>query len=342
MTDARNYSRLGTLYCMLSAVAYTAYNVCLRDVSDKQDSAWINCVQASVGTAVFGAYLAWQTVRGRRALPPWKELLALAALGLITQLGGVLTVWAMAIVGVGITGTLQMGVMLAASAVLGLIMLGERVSWRQVVAIAMITVSVVFFSRGAQSASEAVPSQPVPDGTALASSSDTTTSQSLHAQDTVAPVRVLLGIAAGVLGGIAFAVLTVGIRKTVTTTTSPEAIVFLINVMGVVALGPYCVYRLGLETLVETPSGHLGVMLAAGAMNLIGFLLVTKSLQLTTVVRVNVITNGLTMALTVLAGIVLFAESWNRDIVLGIFVSAAGTLLISLGGSTQGDADAVA
>ena len=140
----------------------------------------------------------------------------------------------------------------------------------------------------------------------------------------------LLGIGAGVLAGLAFAVLTVGIRKTVTSETSAEAVVFLINAMGVVTLGPWCVWHVGLTPLVQTPLPDLGVMLAAGAMNLIGFLLVTKSLQLIAVVRVNVINNGLTMALTVVAGMVLFAESWNRNILLGILLSAVGTLLISL------------
>lgn len=306
----------GTIYCVLSALGYTAFNVCLRSVSNKEDSAWINCVQASVGASVFGVYLALQAAHGRRVLPPWRQLLALLALGLVTQVGGVLTIWAMSIVGVGITGTLQMGVMLAASAILGRIVLGERVSWRQIAAIAMITISIVFFSTGAQSASES-------------------------ALETVAPLRVLMGIAAGVLGGMAFAVLTVGIRKTVTTTTSPEAIVFLVNFVGVAVLGPWCVYQLGPDALIHTPLRDLSVMLTAGAMNLFGFFMVTKSLQMITVVRVNVINNGLVSVLTVLAGIALFAEEWNWDIALGIVLSISGTLLISLVASSEEAADGV-
>jgi len=78
-----------------------------------------------------------------------------------------------------------------------------------------------------------------------------------------------------------------------------------------------------------------GVMLAAGAMILVGFLLVTKSLQMITVVRVNVLNNGLVMALTVVAGIALFAESWNQDIVFGIILSIVGSALISLSGATE-------
>jgi drug/metabolite transporter (DMT)-like permease len=296
---------LGTSYCVLSALGYVAFNICLRFVSDKQDPTWVNCVQASVGALVFGIYLAQQAVRGQRILPPRGELLALLAIGFVTQVGGVLTIWAMPIVGVGITGTLQMGVMLAASAILGRIVLAEEVSWRQMAAIAMITIAVVFFSTGAQSADAASPK---------ASSSS----------------WVLLGIAAAVAGGLAFGVLTVGVRKTVTSTTSPEAVVFLINLMGTVVFGPLCVCRMGLDTLVHTPPQEFGAMVAAGAMNLVGFLFITLSLKMIPVVHVNVINNGLVSALTILAGIRLFGEPWNRDIAIGIVLCMAGTLLISL------------
>ena len=305
------------LYCTIAPLAYTAYYLCLRGVSDKHDSAWITCVQASVGMIVFGAYLAWQASQGRRALPPWKELLTLMIIGLITQVGGALMVWAMGVVGVGATTTLQMGVMLGGSAILGLIVLGERVSWPQIAAMVLFVVAVIFFSRGAKSA-------PAPD---------------LPPAQAAGAARVALGIAAGILSGAAFAVLIVGVRKTVTSATSPEAIVFLISFAGVLFLGPWSVYRLGLETLMHTPPRHLGMMLAAGAMNLIGFLLVTKSLQLVSVVRVNVINNALSMTLTVIAGIVLFAEPWNRDLGCGIVLSIVGVLLISLAGPAKGDAE---
>jgi len=71
------------------------------------------------------------------------------------------------------------------------------------------------------------------------------------------------------------------------------------------------------------------MMLAAGVFNLIAFLLITKSLQLIGVVRVNVINNALTTSLTVVAGILLFAEPLNRNLALGILLSIGGILLIS-------------
>ena len=313
-------STRGTLYCLLAPLAYTAYNLCLRGVSDKHDSAWITCVQSSVGVAIFGGCLAWQAMQGRRALPPWRELISLLIIGLITQIGGVSMVWAMGVVGVGTTATLQMGVMLALSALLGLIVLGEPVSWRQAAAIGMIVVAVVFFSQGAQAASDA-------SSTGLSMSRDATA------------LRTLLGIGAGVFAGMAFAVLVVGVRKAVTSTTSAEAVVFLISVMGVVFMGPFCVVRLGAKTLIETPPEHLGVMLVAGAMNVIGFLLFTKALQLASVVRVNVTNNALTMALTVVAGIAFFAEPWNLYLGAGIVLSLVGSVLISLGGQPKANTD---
>lgn len=327
MTALRNASTRGTIYCALSSVAYTLYNVCLRDVSEKHDPAWINSMQASVGTTVLGAYLLYQAARGRRPLPPWRELLALLVVGLITQVGGVLFVWALPIVGVAVTATLQTGVMLAASAILGLIVLGERVTGQQAIAIALITVAVVFFSSGAESVGDAAALQAVPDGVVVVAGDGAAAPVQPPA---VTPLLLMLGIGASILAGLAFAVLTVGVRKTVTSQTSPEAVVFLINMMGVVVFGPWCVYRFGLATLLETPPQHLGLMLGAGAMNVIGFLLVTLSLKLITVVRVNVISNALTAALTVAAGIAVFREPWNRNVVLGIALSLVGVLLISL------------
>ena len=71
-------------------------------------------------------------------------------------------------------------------------------------------------------------------------------------------------------------------------------------------------------------------MLAAGVLNLIAFLLVTKSLQMISVVRFNVLNNGLTTALTAIVGIVLLSEPWNGTLLLGILLSMAGIVAISL------------
>ena len=71
-------------------------------------------------------------------------------------------------------------------------------------------------------------------------------------------------------------------------------------------------------------------MLTAGVANLIAFLLVTKSLQMISVVRFNVLNNGLTTALSAVMGIALFAEPWNGTLLVAMLVCLAGILMISL------------
>ena len=90
----------------------------------------IKCVQATIAALLIGLFMVWQSLDGRRVIPTWRDMLKLAALGLLGQIGGFLLVWAMSIVGAGISTVLQTAIMLAASAVLGLIMLGERVTMK--------------------------------------------------------------------------------------------------------------------------------------------------------------------------------------------------------------------
>jgi drug/metabolite transporter (DMT)-like permease len=305
MSTTGERSKAGTLLCVMSAIGYTGYNLCLRDASTRYDPSWINCVQSSVTVGVFGVYLAWQAARGRRVLPPRNELLALLIISFITQIGNILYVWAMSVVGVAVTATVQTGVMLGASAVLGLMVLGEGVSPRQVAAIALITVSMLFFGVGAQSAGEAAAGRWLSLG-------------------------VVLAIAAAGVAGMAFALLVVGVRKTVTSNASPEAVVFLISTMGVVALGPWCVFQLGWPTLWQTRGADFGVMLGAGGLNLVAFLLVTKSLQMIPVVRFNVLNNALTTALTAAIGVVGFREPCNGPLLFGMSLAMVGILLISV------------
>jgi drug/metabolite transporter (DMT)-like permease len=99
--------------------------------------------------------------------------------------------------------------------------------------------------------------------------------------------------------------------------------------MGVAFMGPFSIYRLGAASLIHTPPEYLGMMLLAGAMNVIGFLLLTKALQFVPAVRVNVLNNALTMTLTVIAGISLFGEPWNAYLGTGIALSIVGVVLIS-------------
>jgi len=340
-------STLGTIYCILSAVFYTLMGICQRAVSEDCDPVWVNCVQASVSTVVFGVYLTFRSIRGRSAWPPLAVAVGLMMLGIVTQLGGSSYQWSLGVIGLVISNPLQMGVMLTAAALLGWLVLGERVYRRGMTAILLITLSVVILGTGAEKANEAMHSaesgEELHNGDNVEPGSGKGVGSHLceapeepSRQMTPDPFSTLLGVGAACFAGVAFAILTVGMRKTATEDTSPEAIVFFINAMGIVFLGPWAVQRLGLDGMMATSPRDLVVMLAIGICNLMAFLLLAKALQKTTVVRVNVINNALTTVLTVLAGIVIFSEPSNRELVIGILLTLAGIVLIS-GGACQAD-----
>ena len=327
-----NRSSRGTLYCILSAICYTLMGICLRELSESCDPVWVNSVQALVSTTVFGIYLTITSVRGRSAWPPLSVAVSLMALGIITQLGGSSYQWSLGVIGLTVGNPLNMGVTLAASALLGLLILGERVRGRGITAIVLITVSIFLLSHGAEETNQEVMATDT-----IAAATDSQSTNGKEAATRSGSLRIMMGIAAACLAGIAFAILTVGVRKMATENTAPEAIVFYINAMGVVFLGPWALLRLGLDGVMATSPRDYGVMLATGVFNLLGFLLVTKALQLTAVVRVNLINSALTTALTVLAGIVIFAEPANSQLLVGILLTLVGMVLISTDGSTESE-----
>ena len=205
-------------------------------------------------------------------------------------------------------------------------------SQRGITAIVLITVSIFLLSHGAEETNQEVTATDT-----IAAATDSQSTNGKEAATRSGSLRIMMGIAAACLAGIAFAILTVGVRKMATEDTAPEAIVFFINAMGVVFLGPWALLRLGLDGVMATSPRDYGVMLATGVFNLLGFLLVTKALQLTAVVRVNLINSALTTALTVLAGIVIFAEPANSQLVVGILLTLVGMVLISTDGSTESE-----
>jgi drug/metabolite transporter (DMT)-like permease len=286
---------------MISAVGYTATNICLRYLADHANPVLVICVKELVTVAVVGP---WLVYRGRRAMPTWPKgqaLVPLVVVGLATQLVANLgLLWAMGVVGLAIAIPAALGIALAGSALFGRILLGERVSPRSGVAVGLLIASIVLLKMGAD------------QGIQLA---------------TADPVKVGLAVGAACLAGVTFAALSVTIRHSVTGDVSPYAVVFIVTGMGVISLGPLSLWQMGFQGWAETPPGDFGIMLLAGAFNLIAFLAITKGLQLTTIVHANVL-NASQVAMAAVAGLLLFAEQPSPQLVLGICLTIVGMLLI--------------
>ena len=306
---------LGTACCVGSAICYTAANVCLRQLAGWDvHPAWVIAVKELVTVIAVGPFLIWLVLQKKLTFWNPKVLAVLVATGIGVQLAGNMSVqWAFGTVGLTVSTPTAMGVMLVASAVIGIVWLGERVTRQSAIAITLLIVAITLLAVGTgigrQSGSVALTDMP-PIGTAL------------------------LGVGAAALGGTMFATLAAAIRYAGSRNTPVSVIVLVITGMGVIACGMISLNRIGLEGMAATPPDRLAWMLASGVFNLLGFLLITKGLQLTTLVHANVI-NASQVALAAVAGIVFFQEPNNAGIVAGIVLTIVG--IFYLGGDKDED-----
>ena len=295
----------GTFCCVVSAVAYTVANFCMRRLAEDCDPTWVTFNKELVTVVVVGLWLLVRAFRRLPTWPGWRTLGTLMLVGLVVQVGANLGVqWALGIIGLSIAIPALFTVMLTAGALLGWVLLGERVSLRSAGAIGLLVVAIPLLKMSAGLTSVSITHGGTPPG----------------------PMTVALAVAAVCFAGFVYALLTITIRHA-TQTTHVTAVVFVITGMAMVSLGPLSVYRLGIGKLASTPGEQFGWMIAAGTFNLIAFLAISKGLQLTTVVHANVL-NASQVAMAVVAGWVFFKESMNLWLVLGVALTIAGIILI--------------
>ncbi len=294
---------LGTACCLLSALCYTAANICLRQLAELEVlSAWVICIKETVAVAVVGPWLLWQVCLGRRFSFPPRALLVLALAGLGVQLAGNLGIqWAYGVIGLAISLPLALGMSLTGSAVIGIVLFYEWLPIRSIVAVGMVIGSIVLLSVGA---------------TGHADSPGTTSAAS-------GTFVVLLAIGAACVGGIMFASLSAAIRYAAKSNVPVAVTVVVVTGMGVISLGTLSLVRLGPTKMLATEPYTLAWMVASGVFNLIAFALITKGLQLTTLVHANVLSAS-QVALGATAGILLFHESYNLWLLGGIALTITG------------------
>lgn len=292
---------------MLAAVGYTIVNVCLRHLTVLYDPMWLLCVKEAMTVVWLGPLLVWQAARGRRPLPEGRTLGALIAVGLFTHFGGNLPlIWAMGIVGLAITIPLATGVNLVACAVLGRWVLGERVPLQSGLATAVLIVSVVLLSGGAGRANHAM---------------------ALSEHVVAGPGWVALAVAASCLAGMSYGVLNIAIRRALTAGVPWTAVGFLIPAMGAISLAPLCLGRFGLSGLLATSPPDFLLMVFCGTLNLLAYLAIIKGLELTSVVRANVLSAS-QVAMAAVAGLLFFREAASPVLVAGVAMTIAGMVLI--------------
>ena len=293
----------GTLCGLASAVGYTAANICLRAVSH-HDPVWVSAVKASPTVLLFGPWLVFDWLRGAGRLPSWRTIGALAVAALIGQLfGNVIFQWSLGIVGIALVVPLTLGAMIVAGAVLGRIFLREGVTLRMAIASLILITAIFVLSLGAGNASRHV----LPPGSA------------------VSYWLVAAGVLAACLSGVAYALLGVVIRRSVTGRMSVAMSLVMVTTTGVLTLGPLAYARIGWSGMRATPAHDLAIMLLAGVFNAMAFLALTKALQLIPIVYVNAL-NATQATMAAVAGVVIFHEPLSVALWCGISLTVVGLM----------------
>jgi drug/metabolite transporter (DMT)-like permease len=305
----------GTIFGLLSAVGYTATNALLRSV-DHLDPIWVSAVKALPTTILIGPTLLWQVSRGQQVWPPWQAALWVLLSGLVGQLGGnVAFQWALGQVGLAITVPLTLGGMIVAASILARVFLHEPITPRATISLAVLILAIVVLSIGAEHVHP----------TAAEAAAETSTAHTWG---------IVLGVAAGIGSGFAYAILNVAIRNAITKGASLPFTLVTVSVSGILSLGLLSYLRVGPEHMAQTTPLEWQLMLLAGFGNAISFVALTISLRLTSVVYVNAL-NATQAAMAAFAGVIFFREVISPWLLVGLCLTIVGLLYMRQGKSAK-------
>jgi drug/metabolite transporter, DME family len=300
---------VSTICGLVAAAGYTAANSCLRSVTHC-DPVWVSTIKAFPVMVLVGPWLIVQYARGEKILPTARVLGLLAFASLVGQLAGnVLFQWALGVVGLALTAPLTLATIILAGALMGRFFLHEPLTPRTGVSVLVLIVAISVLSLGAQEAHRLM----ARTGGAGHDSEDWR--------------LMAAGVAAATLSGIAYAVLGVVIRYGVSGRASMTLTMFTVGVTGTIGLGGLTVGRMGIAGMLDTTTADMGMMVLAGLFNAGAFLALTKSLQLTDLVRVNAL-NATQAALSAIAGVVLFHEPRSAALAVGVVLTVVGLLIM--------------
>ena len=138
---------------------------------------------------------------------------------------------------------------------------------------------------------------------------------------------LILAIMASCLAGLSYGIGSVVVRRCVTGNVTLSATLFIIGGTGVICLGAGAVSISGIEAVRQTSMSDWLTMLAAGAFNALAFFTLAKSLQFLTVLHANLI-NGSQVAMSALAGVLLFGEALTLTLISGVILTTVGLSII--------------
>ncbi len=338
----RGKELLGIAFCFLAAVFYTAANITLRYLAGVEASpVTVIFFKELVAVIALLPLLVYQWSQGKRVFVNIRIIAVLAVVGLAVQLGANLgQQWALGVIGLAVVTPTIFAAMLGSSALLGFLLLGERISWQGIAAVVLVILAITCLNvslhdkerTGLILSQDALQTKTGENQGLINQQLGSQPAVSLPRANTApfwAPHsagRVVLALLTCCGAGFIYSLLGISIRWARLQGATVESTVFLVTFMGVVGLGPFLLIDQA-KYLARLDGMQFTLMLIAGIANLFAFALITKGYRLTRVLYANM-TNASQVALGALAGITLFAERVNRWLIAGVVLTLAGVLLM--------------
>ena len=314
----------GTVFGLLSAVGYTAANICLRKVISA-DETWVSFVKALPTVLIVGPIALRRYASGQAFIPTWSVFRMLVVVSLIGQIiGNVGFQWSLGIVGLALAVPLTLGAMIVSSALFGWWFLREGVTTNMIFSAGILMTAICVLGLGANKAHESLRQE--------------RTSQVIEETGKYAVTgtnKTVWGVVVVCLAGLAYSALGTGIRHATSTGTALSSVLTLCGVCGAASLGAIVLFKFGRFPIASTSSSELTYMILAGVFNAGAFFALVYALKLTPLFFVNVL-NTTQAAMAAVAGVVVFQEEPTLTMCAGLALTAVGMLLMR--GRKRGDA----
>ncbi|MCH9790317.1 MAG: DMT family transporter [Planctomycetes bacterium] len=301
----------GTIFGLISALAYTAANIALREAATDNNvdwAIWISALKSIPATVVGWVLVAYRGSKGLPSLPPRRLIMPFILTGLVMQFGGnVMFQWSLSLGGLALSVPLCFATLLTTGALLGRIFLSEAITSRMFASMVVLTAAIVLLSLGAHQAEESV------------------YEHMEHHTNSMATVALTIFVAC--FAGCAYGVGGAVIRGSVREKLSISATLVLISTTGLVCLTGTAFYRLGFSILWETTAWQYLVMLVAGLMNAVAFFSIGAAMKYLTVTRVNLL-NASQTAMAAFVGVLCFGEELTVWLLSGTALTIGGLFLM--------------
>ncbi len=335
----------GLFLGLLAACSYSIANLALRSLADSDGGlawdVWVSGVKA-LPTAVAAGWLItrrWRT--GRTVDIPLRLLGPLILAALVMQIGGnVGFQLSLRSIGLAISVPIVFSSIILSGAVVGRTVLGDVVTSRTAVSMALMVASIGFLSfaaHGTPASADAMTETTsagieTPNATASAIpmiSMAKISSPSVNGLQSsgLFSLSVTTGVLIALISGLSYGLCGVVIRRVVRGNLPVESTLMIFSLTGLVALCPTSGMSLGWDGLHKISGSEWWIMLAAGTFNAVGFFSITHAMRLLTITRANVI-NASQNAMCAAGAVLFFAEPMSPLAMLGIGLTILGLLTL--------------